>query len=81
MTLDWKAIVFLNNLKVDIFCFFKNIFKVNPKRTNRPGISSTNRPPRGRSRRGGRGFTSGFGGFAPRSRRGFGYVQQAVKAL
>ncbi len=38
--------------------------KVMPKRTNKPGISSTNRPPRGRGgfRGGGRGFR-GRGGF------------------
>ncbi|PVD20528.1 hypothetical protein C0Q70_18684 [Pomacea canaliculata] len=46
--------------------------KVMPKRTNRPGISSTNRPPRARARRGGRGFGGYSGGFAPRARRGFG---------
>lgn len=26
------------------------LFQVMPKRTNRPGVSSTNRPPRGRGR-------------------------------
>lgn len=37
--------------------------KVMPKRTNKPGISSTNRPPRGRGARGrgGRGRGGGFG--------------------
>ncbi|XP_035214173.1 polyadenylate-binding protein 2-like isoform X1 [Stegodyphus dumicola] len=37
--------------------------KVMPKRTNRPGISTTNRPPRGRFRRSSRG--SYFGGYRP----------------
>ncbi|KAK7464007.1 hypothetical protein BaRGS_00038005 [Batillaria attramentaria] len=47
--------------------------RVMPKRTNRPGISTTNRAPRGRFRgRGGRGFGGFGGGYAPRSRRGFG---------
>ncbi|KAK7114580.1 hypothetical protein V1264_000621 [Littorina saxatilis] len=50
--------------------------KVSPKRTNRPGISTTNRGRGGRGRggfRGGRGGFSGFGGgYAPRARRGFG---------
>ncbi|CAG0889740.1 unnamed protein product [Darwinula stevensoni] len=55
--------------------------KVMPKRTNRPGISSTNRPPRGRGG-GFRGSTRGRGynpyfGFRPmrrpRGRRGFFY--------
>ncbi|XP_076470959.1 polyadenylate-binding protein 2-B-like isoform X2 [Babylonia areolata] len=59
--------------------------KVNPKRTNRPGISSTNRG-RARSRGGrGRGYGSGSygygggfvpggftGGYTPRARRGYG---------
>ncbi|ELU11799.1 hypothetical protein CAPTEDRAFT_18178 [Capitella teleta] len=40
--------------------------KVTPKRTNRPGISSTNRPPSGRFRRGGARFGSGY---ASRGRR------------
>ncbi|XP_044745613.1 polyadenylate-binding protein 2 isoform X1 [Coccinella septempunctata] len=41
--------------------------KVMPKRTNRPGISTTNRPPRGRSSfRGSRGIGRGFySGFRP----------------
>merc|ERR1712127_301167 len=41
--------------------------KVNPKRTNRPGISSTNRAPRGRfgARR---SRASSYYGYAPRSR-------------
>lgn len=46
--------------------------KVMPKRTNKPGISSTNRPPRGRGGRGGRGFGGrgrGFGG-------GGGYIRR-----
>ncbi|XP_069113470.1 polyadenylate-binding protein 2-like [Argopecten irradians] len=46
--------------------------KVTVKRTNRPGISSTNRPPRGRGfRRGGGGFRgSPYGGYSPRPRGG-----------
>lgn len=51
--------------------------KVMPKRTNRPGISTTNRPPRGRggaSFRGTRGISRGgfYGGYRPvrRPRRG-----------
>ncbi|XP_077982716.1 polyadenylate-binding protein 2-B-like [Glandiceps talaboti] len=36
--------------------------KVNPKRTNRPGISSTNRPPRGGAGGGGRAFRGRGGG-------------------
>lgn len=48
--------------------------QVSPKRTNRPGISTTNRS-RGRGRGGFRGGRGGFGGgYAPRARRGFGYV-------
>lgn len=41
-----------------------------PKRTNRPGMSTTNRPPRGRgSFRGARGIGRGFyGGFRPMRR-------------
>ncbi|KAH9515542.1 Polyadenylate-binding protein 2-B [Bulinus truncatus] len=49
--------------------------KVVPKRTNRPGISTTNRRPRGRglTRGGGRGLTPFYAStFAPRSRRPFG---------
>ncbi|XP_035679770.1 polyadenylate-binding protein 2-B-like isoform X2 [Branchiostoma floridae] len=53
--------------------------KVVPKRTNRPGVSTTDRPPRGRGgyrgRGGGfRGFNSGYGGYGgyyPRRSRGF----------
>jgi len=44
--------------------------KVTAKRTNRPGISTTNRPPRGRSRRATR-FSSFAPGYAPRSRSRF----------
>nr|CAD7586502.1 unnamed protein product [Timema genevievae] len=41
--------------------------KVNPKRTNRPGMSMTNRPPRGRGYRGGRGGGRGssYYGYRP----------------
>ncbi|XP_059148854.1 polyadenylate-binding protein 2-like isoform X2 [Physella acuta] len=49
--------------------------KVVPKRTNRPGISSTNRRPRGRgvARGGGRGAAPYYAGaFTPRGRRPFG---------
>ncbi|XP_066289313.1 polyadenylate-binding protein 2-B-like isoform X2 [Branchiostoma lanceolatum] len=52
--------------------------KVVPKRTNRPGVSTTDRPPRGRGYRGRgggfRGFNSGYGGYGgyyPRRSRGF----------
>ncbi|XP_050397769.1 polyadenylate-binding protein 2 [Patella vulgata] len=48
--------------------------KVSPKRTNRPGISSTNRPPR-RARRGGRG---GFYGGYPSRRPRFPRVRRAA---
>ncbi|XP_023220718.1 polyadenylate-binding protein 2 isoform X2 [Centruroides vittatus] len=43
--------------------------KVMPKRTNRPGISTTNRPPRGRYRGGGRPYTRGaYFGYRPTRR-------------
>ena len=42
--------------------------QVMPKRTNKPGISTTNRPPRGR---GARGRGRGRGGYAPRARGGY----------
>lgn len=48
--------------------------QVVPKRTNRPGVSTTNRRPRGRGyggRGGGRGSVPYY---APRARRPFGYV-------
>lgn len=48
--------------------------KVMPKRTNKPGISSTHRPPRGagaRGGRGGRGFRGGRAMRRPRFRRGY----------
>ena len=42
-----------------------------PKRTNKPGITTTNRPPRGRGFRGGRGARSrGYGGGYMRRPRG-----------
>merc|ERR1719281_333256 len=44
--------------------------KVMPKRTNKPGISSTHRPPRGRGFRGGRARGRGFGGGYMRRPRG-----------
>jgi len=46
--------------------------KVMPKRTNRPGMSMTNRPPRGRGYRGGRGRGSSYYGYRP-TRRPRGY--------
>lgn len=62
--------------------------KVNPKRTNRPGVSSTNRRPRGGRgmMRGARGATAGYagyagyaaGGFSPRGRRPFGRFRRAA---
>jgi len=45
--------------------------KVTPKRTNRPGFSSTDRPPRGRGFRGRGGYR---GGYVPRGRGRFRYV-------
>jgi hypothetical protein len=39
-----------------------------PKRTNRPGMSMTNRPPRGRGYRGGRGRGSSYYGYRPTRR-------------
>ena len=49
------------------------LFQVMPKRTNKPGITSTNRPPRGRGgfrARGGRGRGYG-GGYMRRPRGGY----------
>lgn len=46
--------------------------KVMPKRTNRPGMSMTNRPPRGRGYRGGRSRGSSYYGYRP-TRRPRGY--------
>lgn len=46
--------------------------KVMPKRTNRPGMSLTNRPPRGRGYRGTRGIRGTYYGFGPiRRQRGY----------
>ncbi|GLH00763.1 hypothetical protein R5R35_002682 [Gryllus longicercus] len=46
--------------------------KVMPKRTNRPGMSMTNRPPRGRGYRGSRGIRgSAYYGYRPRRARGY----------
>jgi len=42
--------------------------KCTPKRTNRPGISSTNRPPRGRFRRPRNAYYQYGGGYVPRAR-------------
>ncbi|KAK3799127.1 hypothetical protein RRG08_051402 [Elysia crispata] len=54
--------------------------KVVPKRTNRPGISTTNRRPRGGrfGTRGGRGSPYYQGGFVPRGRRPFGRYRRAA---
>ncbi|RUS85043.1 hypothetical protein EGW08_007180 [Elysia chlorotica] len=53
--------------------------KVVPKRTNRPGISTTNRRPRGgRGARGARGSPYYQGGFQPRGRRPFGRYRRAA---
>jgi len=49
--------------------------KVNPKRTNRPGVSSTNRYPRGRISRGGRGARGAYYGYRP-TRRPRGYSRR-----
>jgi polyadenylate-binding protein 2 len=53
--------------------------KVTPKRTNRPGVSSTNRRPRGRgfSRGGVRGAPGYYQGYAPRARRSYGRFRRA----
>jgi len=45
--------------------------KVMPKRTNKPGISTTNRPPRGRGRGRGRGHRGFGGGYMRRPRGGY----------
>lgn len=55
---------------LDESSFKGRIIKVCPKRTNRPGISSTNRPPLGRGGYGYRGRGGGFG--AMFGGRGFG---------
>ncbi|KAK0046421.1 polyadenylate-binding protein 2-B [Biomphalaria pfeifferi] len=54
--------------------------KVVPKRTNRPGISTTNRRPRGRgvTRGGSRGTPYFNGPFIPRTRRPFGRYRRAA---
>jgi polyadenylate-binding protein 2 len=67
-----------NALALDESLFLGRQIKVGMKRTNKPGFSSTNRPPRGRGIRGRGAGRGGFGGFrggprgrgAPR-RRGF----------
>ncbi|BFZ12641.1 hypothetical protein BsWGS_15680 [Bradybaena similaris] len=54
--------------------------KVVPKRTNRPGVSTTNRRPRARGyggRGGGRGSAPYYAGYAPRARRPFGRFRRA----
>uniref|UniRef100_A0A914YJ50 RRM domain-containing protein n=1 Tax=Panagrolaimus superbus TaxID=310955 RepID=A0A914YJ50_9BILA len=51
-----------NALALDESLFLGRQIKVGMKRTNKPGFSSTNRPPRGRGARG-RGAGRGFGGF------------------
>ena len=48
----------------------ESCLQVMPKRTNKPGITSTNRPPRGRGFRGGRARGRGFGGGYMRRPRG-----------
>lgn len=63
-----------NALALDESLFLGRQIKVSMKRTNKPGLSSTNRPPRGRGIRG--RFQRGFGGFRgmrgrPIRRRGF----------
>ncbi|XP_033114477.1 polyadenylate-binding protein 2-B-like [Anneissia japonica] len=47
--------------------------KVNPKRTNRPGISTTDRPPRRRGTRRGSysGYNPFFSGYTPKRRPGY----------
>lgn len=55
---------------LDESSFKGRIIKVSPKRTNRPGISTTNRAPLGR---GGYGFRGRGGGFGAVRSRGFGF--------
>jgi polyadenylate-binding protein 2 len=52
-----------NALALDESLFLGRQIKVSMKRTNKPGFSSTNRPPRGRGIRGRGGPRGGFGGF------------------
>lgn len=59
------------SLALDDSLFRGRQIKVSAKRTNRPGISSTDRPPRGRGFRG-RGRRSFYYGYTPRGR-GRGY--------
>ncbi|XP_064610618.1 polyadenylate-binding protein 2-like [Liolophura sinensis] len=54
------------SLALDESLFRGRQIKVSAKRTNRPGISSTNRPPRGRFRA--RGARSYYHGYQPRPR-------------
>lgn len=56
---------------LDESSFKGRIIKVSPKRTNRPGISTTNRPPVGRGGYG--GFRGRGGGFGAVRSRGFGF--------
>lgn len=57
---------------LDESSFKGRIIKVNPKRTNRPGISTTNRAPPARGGFGGGGFRGGRGGFGAMRARGYG---------
>lgn len=62
-----------NALALDESLFLGRQIKVSSKRTNKPGISSTNRPPRGRGVRG-RGFGArGFRGSRGRPTRRYGF--------
>jgi len=73
----------ITSMALDESLFRGRQIKVTPKRTNRPGISSTNRRPRGRGGPRGRGammgYNGGYAGFTPRgSRRPYGRFRRAA---
>lgn len=64
-----------NALALDESLFLGRQIKVNMKRTNKPGLSTTNRPPRGRGIRGrGFGVFRGFRGSRGRPTRRHGFA-------
>jgi len=69
----------LTAMALDDSLFRGRQIRVVPKRTNRPGVSTTNRRPRGRGfgRGAGRGAAPFYAGYAPRSRRPFGRIRRA----